>query len=296
VVMVSSQTRAGAEPTLRALELGAVDFVPKPTQNVLRDTSAMAQAIAETVVQAARARLGAPGRRALGTARGSGPAPAGQRAPAPRPAPPAQTPIGPSAPLRRTAGRQHRWLALGASTGGTEALRTLLCALPADLPPVVVVQHMPEHFTAAFARRLSTVCPCAVREAQDGDRLERGLALVAPGGRQMEVAESGGVLRVRLSDDPPVNRHRPSVDTLFLSLAQVAGADGVAALLTGMGDDGARGLLALRRAGSHTIAQDEASSVVYGMPRVAAELGAAVEILPLERIAAACLTGATKAA
>jgi two-component system chemotaxis response regulator CheB len=180
-------------------------------------------------------------------------------------------------------------IAVGASTGGTEALREFLEALPPDAPGVVIVQHMPEHFTRAFAARLDTLCTVAVREAADGDRVLAGHALIAPGNRHLRLVRDGGAYRTRLSDDSQVNRHRPSVDVLFHSCAETVGANAVGVIMTGMGDDGARGLAAMRQAGARTVAQDEATCVVFGMPRAAIELGAAEHVRPLPRLAETAL-------
>jgi two-component system chemotaxis response regulator CheB len=176
-------------------------------------------------------------------------------------------------------------IALGASVGGTDALRELLSALPADCPGVLVVQHMPEPFTRAFAERLNGICQISVREAVDGDAVLAGHALIAPGNHHMRLARDGGIHTIRLGSDPPVRRHRPSVDVLFGSCAQVAGARAIGIIMTGMGDDGAEGLLAMRRVGARTLAQDEATSVVFGMARVAISLDAAEMVLPLGRLA-----------
>ncbi len=185
-------------------------------------------------------------------------------------------------------------VAIGASTGGTEALAVIFANLAEPLPPVLIVQHMPEAYTAAFANRLSSLGVMRVSEARDGDRLQAGAALVAPGGRHLTVCRRGGGLVTRLSDSEKMNGHRPSVDTLFQSVSEVVGGRSVAALLTGMGDDGARGLHRLREVGAHTIAQDERSSVVWGMPRVAVEIDAAVEVLPLRQIPGALLASSTR--
>jgi two-component system chemotaxis response regulator CheB len=185
-------------------------------------------------------------------------------------------------------------LALGASTGGPEALRWFLSQLPTDAPPVVVVQHMPELYTSAFAKRLDEGAAIRVREASDGDALEVGLALVAPGNRHMELERAAGGYRVRLTDGERVSRHKPSVDVLFRSVAATAGARAVGVLLTGMGDDGAQGLLELRRAGAATFAEDESTCVVFGMPKAAIALGAAQAVLPLDKIPAASLAEARR--
>jgi len=180
-------------------------------------------------------------------------------------------------------------VAVGTSTGGTEALRVLLTGLPLDAPGFVVVQHMPEMFTAAFAERLNQHCQVFVKEGEDGDRVRPGTVLIAPGNRHTLVVRNGAQYAIRVTDGPLVARHRPSVDVLFRSVAQAAGPNAVGVLMTGMGDDGAEGLLEMRRAGAATIAQDEATSVVYGMPRAAMERGAVEDMLPLHRIAGAIL-------
>ena len=176
-------------------------------------------------------------------------------------------------------------ICIGASTGGTEAVKHVLQALPADVPPVLIVQHMPEMFTTTFAHRLNGLCAMEVKEAENGDRLRPGVAFIAPGHSHLSLTRIGTGLHCRLESGAPVNRHRPSVDVLFHSVVREFGRMAAGVLLTGMGKDGAAGLLALRRSGAWTIAQDEASCVVYGMPREAVALGAAREILPLDRIA-----------
>jgi two-component system chemotaxis response regulator CheB len=176
-------------------------------------------------------------------------------------------------------------VALGASTGGTEALGVVLSSLPPDAPGIVVVQHMPEGFTAAFASRLDSTCRIRVREAQDGDRVDRGVALIAPGNRHLVVRREAGCFSVRVIDGPPISRHRPSVDVLFGSVADSAGAAGVGVIMTGMGRDGADGLRAMKQRGARTIAQDAATCVVFGMPKEAIALGAVDEIVPLPKLA-----------
>jgi two-component system chemotaxis response regulator CheB len=183
------------------------------------------------------------------------------------------------------AGGGQRILVIGASTGGTEAIRFLLEKFPADCPPTLVVQHMPESFTASFARRLDGVCKARVCEALSGERIEPGIVYIAPGHSHLLIRRVGNVLQTELSDTPPVNRHRPSVDVLFDSAAQTLGKQAVGVLLTGMGKDGAQGLLRLRQAGARTFAQDEASCVVYGMPREAVLLGAVDEVVRLDEMA-----------
>jgi len=187
----------------------------------------------------------------------------------------------------------HQVIAVGASTGGTEALREFLEPLPADAPGIVIVQHMPERFTRSFADRLNTLCRVRVKEAEDGDRILPGHVLIAPGNFHMEVLRSGANYRVRVFSSEPVNRHRPSVDVLFRSCARYLGSNVVGIIMTGMGADGARGLLEMRQAGARTIAQDEASCVVFGMPKEAIALGAAAEILPLDSIPACALRMST---
>jgi len=263
VVMVSSLTEAGCDVTLRALELGAVDFVTKPRIDVRERIHEVAAEMVEKVKAAAAARI-LP------------------RGPAPVTRPPAPRPAG----LFRTT---EAVIAAGASTGGTEALREFLSALPADAPGVVVVQHMPERFTRAFAERLDRLCTVRVKEAEDGDRVLAGHVLVAPGSRHLRVVRDGAQVRARVSDDPPVNRHRPSVDVLFHSAAAALGPNAIGVIMTGMGSDGARGLLAMRQAGARTLAQDPDSCVVFGMPREAIALGAAEQVVPLARMADAVL-------
>ncbi len=271
VVMVSSLTAQGAEETLEALELGAVDFVTKPAVDVAHGM----RAYAETLVEKVRAAAGARVRR-LALA----------RAPAPRHSADAVLARArPPRALRTT----HRIVAVGASTGGTEAVRELLAGLPPDAPGIVIAQHIPAAFSGPFARRLDGACALVVREAEDGAPILPGHAYVAPGDRHLLVERSGARYHCRLSDGAPVNRHRPSVDVLFRSVAQAAGPNAVGVLLTGMGEDGARGLLEMREAGARTLAQDEATSVVWGMPGAAVRMGAAEEVLPLGRIAARAL-------
>lgn len=263
VVMVSTLTEAGARVTLDALELGAVDFITKPRLDVARGMADYAALLVEKVRHAALARVT---RIAA--------APAG---------PDHDGPIG----YRTT----DRLLAIGASVGGTEAIREVLSRMPADAPATVIAQHIPAAFSGPFAARLDRHSRMTVVEAQHDQPLLVGHAYVAPGGRHLRVVRDGARWHCRLGDDEPVRRHRPSVDVLFESVAAHAGRNASAALLTGMGDDGARGLLALRRAGAGTIAQDEATCVVWGMPGAAVALGAADEVLPLSQIAHRLLAG-----
>jgi len=262
VVMVSSFTREGCEMTLRALALGAVDFVPKAWLRPAPGTADGIADLARKIKVAAVARL-----RPISAIvpRGS----EGRGGPLPHFTPRAEP---------------ARLVAVGASTGGTEAIRTLLAGMPPDGPPVVIVQHMPRQFTRAFAEHCDRECAIRVVEAGDGDEVRPGQALIAPGDRQMTVCREGARLVGRVKRERTVNGLRPSVDVLFLSVAETVGIGSVGILLTGMGADGARGLLAMRNAGARTIAQDEATSVVFGMPRAAIALGAVDYVLSLARI------------
>jgi two-component system chemotaxis response regulator CheB len=209
----------------------------------------------------------------------SRPRPAGTRAP----------PAGPAAPRPPIEGLHalsvNKPVLLGSSTGGTQAIESVLLALPGDAPGIAIVQHMPEKFTAMYAQRLDGVCAMNVREARDGDRLERGVVLIAPGGRHMQMRKAGGQYFMTIADGPPVNRHKPSVEVLFESAARVVGPNALGVMLTGMGGDGAKAMRLMREAGSWNVAQDEASCVVFGMPREAIAAGAAHEVLPLQAIA-----------
>ncbi len=262
VVMLSSLTQRGAEATLRCLELGAVDFVGKPSGSISLDIEKVAADLIAKVKSAAKARL----------------RPASQ--PPVRPIPTLGSPYKVKA---RSAGTGV--LVIGASTGGPRALQALVPALPADLRlPVVIVQHMPAGFTASLAQRLDAVSALEVREAAEGDLLRAGRILVAPGGRHLEFDSSGAV---HLSDDPPVHGVRPSVDVTLASLTRLHGGRVAAVLLTGMGRDGARGLKAVRALGGETFAEDETTCTVYGMPKAAVELGGVGFLLPLPQIAPA---------
>jgi two-component system chemotaxis response regulator CheB len=265
VLMVSSLTERGCETTLRALELGAIDFVTKPKVDVSVGTVDLAAEIIRKVKIAAAGKV-----RPLTAQGGSVPRPAV------------------SAP-RTLFKSTHKVIALGASTGGTEALREFLVPLPPDTPGIVVVQHMPETFTRSFAQRLDSLCQMRVNEAVDGDRILPGHVLIAPGNFHMRVVRSGASYSVRVVMSEPVNRHRPSVDVLFDSCAEQLGANAVGVIMTGMGNDGARGLLAMRNAGAPTVAQDEASCVVFGMPKEAIAMDAAQEVVPLDRMPQAVL-------
>ena len=271
VLVCSALAKGGAETVMRALEYGAVDVVQKPAVGIQDFLYEQAVMLVDKVRGAAMAR---PRRR-------SAPVNADKRHTAD-----AVLPARMRAPLSVTT---DKVVAVGTSTGGTEALRVLLMALPLDAPGFVVVQHMPELFTAGFAERLNQICQVDVREARDGDRVRPGCVLIAPGNRHTLIVRNGAQYAVKITDGPLVSRHRPSVDVLFRSVAQAVGANAVGVLMTGMGDDGAEGLLEMKRAGAATIAQDEATCVVFGMPRAAIDRGAVDEVLPLTRIASAVL-------
>ena len=266
VVMCSSLVEKGSETLMQALEAGAVDVILKPRVDTRQALLEAQIRICDTVKAAARAR------------RHSGPRPA-TRTPEPKLSADAIMPAPNGRAMARTT---ERVVCIGASTGGTEALRAVLERLPEDSPGIVIVQHMPETFTEAFAKRLDGLCAVEVKEARDGDAVLRGRALIAPGNHHMLLQRSGARYHVAIKEGPLVSRHRPSVDVLFRSAAQYAGANALGILMTGMGDDGARGLLEMRQAGAATIAQDEASCVVFGMPKEAIELGAAEKVLPLD--------------
>ncbi|WP_456372499.1 protein-glutamate methylesterase/protein-glutamine glutaminase [Thiolapillus sp.] len=273
VVMVSSLTQKGAEATLRALELGAIDFVAKPGGDMSGSLESVAQEIIDKIKIAARANL-----RMAGHKHRVSPLsveekktvdaiiPAGRKSPAT---------ISP--PL----------IAIGASTGGTEAIRDVLVELPDNMPPIVITQHIPPGFSTAFAQRMNRLARPRVHEAQDGQRIETGNVYIAPGAMHLLVARDTQGYYCRLSDGPRVNRHKPSVDVLFRSVAQTAGKNATGVILTGMGDDGAASLLEMRQAGARTIAQDKESSIVWGMPGAAVKIDAAEQVLSLDKIPSA---------
>jgi two-component system chemotaxis response regulator CheB len=268
VVMVSTLTERGADVTLRALELGAVDFVAKPKIGVADGLRLLAQDITDKVRVAAKARvhkLAAPA------------------APAATGAAPAERVAAPVASLGRLS--TEKIIFIGASTGGTEATKEVLVNLPPDSPGVVITQHMPPGFTKSYATRLDGLCRIRVAEAQDGERILPGHAYIAPGGMHLSVERSGANYIARVQDGEPVNRHKPSVEVLFKSAARVVGPNAIGIMLTGMGADGAKAMREMRDAGAYTMAQDEASCVVFGMPREAINAGAVAEVLPLTQIA-----------
>jgi len=256
VVMVSTLTQHGSEAALRALELGAVDFVAKPDVEIVHGLERYADELVAKIRAAARVRRHRP-----------------REAPPPDPLPL----LGDGAAVRRV-------VFVGASTGGTEAIRALLQRLPEDAPPVLVTQHMPPGYTATFAARLDKQCKVSVVEAVNGVIIRRGHVYIAPGGRHLTIARRSAGYGLVVSDDEPVNRHKPSVEVLFQSAAREAADSAIGVMLTGMGKDGAEGMVAIRDAGGHTIAQDEASCVVYGMPREAISAGGVIEVLPLADI------------
>lgn len=274
VVMVSTLTEQGADITLRALEMGAVDYVAKPRIGITSGLNELADDIVDKVRIAAAAHVKrlAPAPAAHGTA----PAPGSAHAGTPR------------APLPRLA-TTEKIICIGASTGGTEAIREVLAPMPADAPAIVITQHMPPGFTSSFATRLNSLCRINVAEARHGERILPGHAYIAPGGRQFRIDRSGSNYVAVVEDTDPVNRHKPSVEVLFRSAARVLGPNAIGIMLTGMGADGAQAMREMKDAGSYNYVQDEASCVVFGMPRMAIQAGAAHEVLPLPQIAPAIL-------
>ena len=260
VIMVSSLTKNGCDLTISCLETGAVDFITKPEIDVADGIEKMLSSLAEKIKFAAKVKVN---KRGLS---GNTASPA---------------PLLSAALIETT----NKILAIGASTGGTEAIKTVLTRMPADAPGIVITQHMPEKFTKSFADRLNNLCQIEVREAKSGDSVIPGLALIAPGNYHMTIKRSGARYFVETHQEPQVNGHRPSVDVMFESVAKYVGNNAIGVIMTGMGADGARGLLTMRENGARTIAQDEESSIVFGMPKEAIELGAAERIVSLERIA-----------
>jgi len=261
VVMISTLTQSGAETTLEALEIGAVDFIAKPT------SGGLAHGLEDLAAELQKKVKAAAGVRVSNRRLVSAPAPREPR-------------------VRRSTGKI---VFVGASTGGVEALKALLLGMPADCPPTLITQHMPPRFTAGFAERLNRQCPMAVSEAVHDEPIQHGHVYIAPGSHHLEIARVGTHHVCRLSDGPAVSGHRPSVDVLFRSAARVCGKSAVAAILTGMGKDGAEGMLELRQAGAFTLGQDEDSSLIYGMPRAAFERGAVMHQHPLGHMANAIL-------
>jgi two-component system chemotaxis response regulator CheB len=258
VLMVSSLTERGSEITMRALELGAVDFVTKPKISIQSGMREYTELIADKIRAAARARI----KRMVPGA-----------APAPQ-----------LSALRSPLISSEKLIIIGASTGGTEAIREFLMQMPSDCPGILIAQHMPEGFTSSFAKRLDSLCKISVVESQGNERVLPGHAYIAPGHSHLLLTRSGANYMTKIEQSPPVNRHRPSVDVLFRSAAAAAGKNAVGVILTGMGKDGAAGMLDMRNAGAHNFAQDEASCVVFGMPREAIALGAAHDVGPLQAL------------
>ena len=270
VVMISTLTERGAEVTMKALELGAVDFVAKPRVGLASGLNELASQIVDKIRVAAVAHVRrAPSREAApaGSAQGAGAAPA----------------VPASALLGRLS--TEKLICIGASTGGTEAIKEVLVQMPADSPAIVITQHMPAGFTTSFAARLNGLCQITVKEAVNGERILPGHAYIAPGGTQFSVARSGANYVAVVDDGPPVNRHKPSVEVLFKSAAAVVGRNAFGIMLTGMGNDGAAAMREMKDAGSYNYVQDEATCIVFGMPREAIVHGAADEVLPLGQIA-----------
>jgi two-component system chemotaxis response regulator CheB len=285
VVMCSSLTEAGSETLLQALEAGAVDIILKPKVGVADHLLESKIRICDAVKAAAGAKL------------------AGSRRPAPQFTRSGHEPekkltadamLPPPTGARAMARTTESVVCIGASTGGTEALRVLLEALPPDSPGMVIVQHMPEKFTASFAKRLDSLCAVEVKEAEDGDTVRRGRVLIAPGNKHTLLERSGARYYVSVKDGPLVSRHRPSVDVLFRSATRSAGSNAVGVIMTGMGDDGARGMAELKQAGAYTLAQDEATSVVFGMPKEAIALGCIDRVAPLQNLAGEVLRAASR--
>lgn len=271
VVIISSLTAKGTETGMKALELGAVEIITKPQMNTKTFIEESRIRICDAIKSAALARLK---RRRI------------EAEPIHIPPKLSADAVIASAPGNLSMIKTTEIvIAVGASTGGTEALTTFLQAMPLDTPGIVIVQHMPEKFTTSFANRLNEICKITVKEAENGDSVIRGRALIAPGNYHMLLKRSGARYYVEVKEGPLVNRHRPSVDVLFRSTARYAGANAIGVIMTGMGGDGARGLLEMKEAGARTIAQDEKTCVVFGMPKEAIKLGAADKVLPLEAIA-----------
>lgn len=290
VVMCSSLTEAGSETLLQALEAGAVDIILKPKVGVADHLLESKIRICDAVKAAAGAKI-AGSKRPIPQFSALGHEPEKKlTADAMLPPPPIQKGGGAKAMARTT----ESVICVGASTGGTEALRVLLEALPPDSPGMVIVQHMPEKFTASFAMRLDSLCAVEVKEAEDGDTVRRGRVLIAPGNKHTLLERSGARYYVSVKDGPLVSRHRPSVDVLFRSAARSAGSNAVGLIMTGMGDDGARGMAEMKQAGAFTLAQDEATSVVFGMPKEAIALGCVDRIAPLQNLAMEVLRAASR--
>ncbi len=268
VVMVSSLTERGSEITMRALELGAIDFVTKPKISIQSGMLEYTNLIAEKIRIASRAKL----------------------RPAQRPGALEASSVDTLAPLRNPLTSSEKLIIIGASTGGTEAIKDFLIQLPSDCPGILIAQHMPEGFTRSFANRLDKLCKISVKEAEGGERILPGHAFLAPGHSHLQLVRSGANYMTRLDQGPPVNRHRPSVDVLFQSAAVGAGKNAVGIILTGMGKDGAAGMLEMKKAGAYNLAQDESSCVVFGMPKEAIAIGATHDVAPLHELPGRVMT------
>ncbi|WP_024610293.1 chemotaxis response regulator protein-glutamate methylesterase [Pseudoalteromonas sp. TB64] len=266
VVMISTLTQKGSPITLEALELGAVDFIAKPTNNIKEQLNQYASLVQQKVRVAAGARIRSYKKTVV-----------------------ANESINVNAQFLL-----NKVIAIGASTGGTEAIKEVLIKMPENCPPIVITQHIPPVFSASFAERMNRTCVINVKEAEHGDKLRAGWAYIAPGGLHLSIKKQGINLYCQLDDGEPVNRHKPAVDVLFNSLIETGAKNVIAAILTGMGSDGAKGLLALKTNGAYTIAQDEFSSVVWGMPKAAIELNAASEVVSLEKVTQRLLNQAIK--
>ncbi|HST00060.1 MAG TPA: chemotaxis response regulator protein-glutamate methylesterase [Usitatibacter sp.] len=275
VVMISAATERGSEVTFRALELGAVDFVTKPKLNEQAPDD-YGQQIAEKIRAAKSARLKGP------------------RRPSDNPSVEATMPPVMKRPIPVGVKTSEKLIAVGASTGGTEAIREFLVGMPVDCPGIVIVQHMPENFTRMFAERLNGLTRINVKEAEHNDPIVPGCAYIAPGGKHLWVKREGGQTLAKLSTEPPMNLHRPSVDFLFMSVAKFVGSDATGVLMTGMGRDGAQGMLEMKKKGAWNIAQDEATSVIFGMPREAIELDAVNEVVGLPKLRERALAAAAR--
>jgi two-component system chemotaxis response regulator CheB len=261
VVMISTLTQKGSPITLEALELGAIDFIAKPTNNIKEQMSQYASLVQQKVRVAAGARVRSAKKGVI-----------------------INEPIHVNAQFSL-----NKIIAIGASTGGTEAIKAVLTKMPKNCPPIVITQHIPPVFSTSFAERMNRTCIINVKEAEHGDKLNTGWAYIAPGGFHLSIKKQGIGLYCQLDDNDPVNRHKPAVDVLFNSLIEIGAKNIVAAILTGMGSDGAKGLLALKQNGAYTIAQDEYSSVVWGMPKAAVELDAVNEVVALDKVAQSLL-------
>jgi two-component system chemotaxis response regulator CheB len=274
VIMVSSLTQAGCETTLKALEVGALDFVAKPSLDVSHTLNEIVAELAEKIKESAGVKV--KKKEYLKNIDSK------------------NTITKHTHANYALINSTHKIIAIGASTGGTEALKEVLMQMPPDAPGILIVQHMPQLFTKSFADRLNSLCAIEVKEAKDGDSVIPGVALIAPGNYHMELRRNGARYYVTTNQEPPVRRHRPSVEVLFESVAKYAGANAVGVIMTGMGDDGAVGLLKMKESGAKTLAQDEESCVVFGMPKEAIKLGAVDTVVPLNKIAPSILSLLTK--